>query len=286
MEADDVVPCEALWQDSFAALRQAYALPGASPTDEERARLCRRIEYLRGTDPAGSWVADDDGMIIGLAQALVREGLWVLSLLGVAVSSQSSGVGKALLERTLTYGDPGGPGLIQSSRDPRAMRRYVSAGFALHPALSAVGVVDRARLSEADSGRRGPGVRRGSADDLAQVAALGRRLRGAAHGTDVEFLLGEGAELLVADQGFAFVWEARPVVLAAADDDTARGLLRAALATGDDGTPVHVDWITASQQWAIRACVEAGLELHPEGAVMVRGAPGPMSPYLTSGAFG
>lgn len=284
MEAEDVVACEALWKDSFEALREAYALPGAPPTEADRARLRRRMEYLRDTDPGGAWVADDDGMVVGLAQAAVREDLWVLSLLGVAVSSQSSGVGKALLERALTYGDRGSAGLIQSSRDPRAMRRYVAAGFALLPALTAVGVVDQARLAEVQG--TGPAVRHGGREDLAHVAGLGRRLRGAAHGTDVEFLLGEGCELLVADDGFALAGSARPVLLAATDDVTARALLLATLATGTDGAPVHVDWITASQQWAIRSCVEVGLELHPEGAVMVRGAPGPMTPYLPSGAFG
>lgn len=284
MEGEDVLPCEALWQHSFAALRLAYALPGSSPTEADRARLRRRIEYLRGTDPDGAWVAEDDGVVVGLAQATVREDLWVLSLLGVAVSSQSIGVGRALLERALTYGDRGGPGLIQSSRDPRALRRYVTAGFSLHPAVTAVGVVDQARL--ADVNGTGPEVRRGGREDLGHVADLGRRLRGAAHGSDVEFLLGEGCELLVADRGFALVGSARPVLLAATDDDTARALLLATLATGDEGAPVHVDWITASQQWAIRSCVELGLELHPEGGVMVRGAPGPMTPYLPSGAFG
>lgn len=282
MQAGDIAACEDLWHHAWEALRTAYALPGAEATDAERARLCRRLEHLRSTDPEGSWVADDGGAVCGVAQAFRREGLWVLSLLGVAVSSQSRGVGRALLERTLRYGDGTSPGLILSSRDPRAMHRYAAAGFALHPTVAAMGILDHARLPDAP--RRE--VRRGTGDDLAHVGAIGRRLRGAAHGPDVEFLLAEGAQLLVAEDGFALFGAVRPILLAATHEDTARALLRAGFASMPDGSTVDAIWITGQQQWAIRLCVELGLELHPAGAVMVRGEPGPLAPYLPSGAFG
>ena len=282
MEEGDIATCEELWQEAWEALRQAYAMGGSGPTGAERARLRRRIAHLRATDPGGSWVADDDGMITGLAQAFVRDGLWVLSLLAVAVSSQSRGVGRSLLERTLRYGDGDGPGLILSSRDPRAMHRYAAAGFALHPSVMAMGTVDHARLA----GDPGVDVRPGAAGDLDHAAYLGRRLRGAPHGPDVEFLLGEGAQLFVAEGGFTVFGERGPVVLAATDERTAGALLHAGLGALPDGAAVGMLWVTGRQQWAIQAAIELGFELHPQGAVMVRGAPGPLSPYLPSGAFG
>lgn len=282
MEADDVGVCEELWHHAWEALCAAHALPAPGATGEDRARLCRRIEHLRRTDPGGSWVAVDDGAVRGLAQALLREGLWVLSLLGVAVSSQSQGVGRALLEQALAYGGSPQRGLILSSPDPRAMHRYAAAGFALLPTVVATGTLDHARLPD----RAAPEVRRGTGDDLAHVAGLGRGLRGAAHGPDIEFLLAEGAQLLVAEEGFALFGAVRPILLAATDEETAAALLRAGFAAMPDGSSVEAMWITGQQQWAIRLCVELGLELHPAGAVMVRGEPGPLAPYLPSGAFG
>jgi len=286
MEADDVEAAEALWHHSWEALRLAYALPGAPATAEDRARLRRRIEHLWRTDPEGSWVADDHGMVVGIAQAFVRQDLWVLSLLGVAVSAQSQGVGKALLNRALTYGSPDSPGLILSSRDPRAMHRYVRAGFRLHPAVVAVGELDRDRLAAAAASAEMHRVRKGDAADMAHVAAVSRAQRGAVHEPDIHFLLGEGARLFLVDGGFALFGATRPMLVAAADDDGARALLLAGLADVHHGAGVEVLWMTGSQQWAIEACTELGLELHPAGAVMVRGAPGPLQPYLPNGAFG
>lgn len=280
MEHGDIPACEETWFDAWGALREAYGLRGGPPSDQDRARLRRRLAHLLRTDPGGSWVADEDGAVVGLAQALVRQDLWVLSLLGVAVSWQSQGVGRDLMGRAMTHGDPSSPGLIMSSRDPRAMRRYTSAGFRLLPCVAAVGEVDRGRLPDLT------GVQVGTRRDLDHVEAVTRRLRGAGHGPDIGFFLDEGANLLLADGGYAIFSDVRPLVLAAASESTAGTLLAAGLAAVPPGTAVDVTWMTGDQQWAIRTCVELGLELHPQGAVMVRGAPGPLAPYLPSGAFG
>ena len=284
MEADDVEACEAVWNDAWTALRVAYALPGGPATEAERARLRRRILHLLGTDPGGSWVAEEDGVVVGLAQALVRQGLWVLSLLGVAVSAQGRGVGRALITRALGYGAGGGPGMILSSRDPRAMHRYVSAGFDLHPAVVAMGELDHDRLPGPSEGA--PHVRLGGAADVESLADASRRQRGADHEADIRFLLDEGAQLVVAEAGFALFGAVRPILVVADDEATARALLLAGFAAVPQGTAVDVQWITGAQQWAVRTCIELGLELHPQGAVMVRGHPGPLTPYLPSGAFG
>jgi AcrR family transcriptional regulator len=47
----------------------------------------------------------------------------------------------------------------------------------------------------------------------------------------------------------------------------------------------EVEWITARQQWAVRVCVAAGLDLVPCGAVLTAGELGRRSPYLPSGAY-
>jgi hypothetical protein len=94
--------------------------------------------------------------------------------------------------------------------------------------------------------QRPAGVRPGTLADLPLTAAVDRRVRGAADG--------------------------------------AANLLRAALLHAGD-REAEVEWITSGQAWAIRPCVEAGLQLHLEGAVFLDGDVGPFTPYLPNGAF-
>ena len=79
-----------------------------------------RIRRLIATDPGGAWVAETpDGALAGAALALVREGLWGLSLLVVDPGRQSAGVGRALLDRALAYGDTA---RAAGSSSPRRIR--------------------------------------------------------------------------------------------------------------------------------------------------------------------
>lgn len=281
MTPGDVPAAERVWHGAFSAMRSVYHLPVEERTPEGARRMEARIGYLLSTDPGGSWVAvDGDGAVVGLSQALVRDELWILSLLGVAPGCQNRGAGKALLDAAVSYGRSASRGLILCSRDPRAARRYLRAGFDMHPSVTALGPVDRRRVPAT------PNVREGTAADLELAAALDRKLRGGAHGADLGHLLSEGCELLVhPDRGYVLVRGAKPVFLAAAGEAEATELLWAALARAE-GETLEVNWITAAQQWAFRTVVEAGLELHPLGPVMVRGMSGPPPTYLPSGAYG
>src|SRR5262249_26415637 len=158
-------------------------------TQDAADRMQARVAYLLATDPAGSFVADDKGEVVGLAQALVREGLWVLSLFGVSVRAQNRGIGQQLLDAALLYGGDL-PGLILSSRDARAMRRYARAGFALHPAVTSRGHIRQDALPTTNA------VRAGGARELELAAEVDRRIRGASHGPDFVKLIEEGAQLL------------------------------------------------------------------------------------------
>lgn len=218
--------------------------------------------------------------MIGVGQAMQRDVLWVLSLLAVDPASQSAGAGRALLGATLSYGDPA-CGLIVSSDDPRALRVYAEAGFALRPALTAYGPVTPAALPEPNAD-----IRAGGSADLALVAELSRSLRGGSHAAEVAFALGRGAELfLYEDRGFVVgqagtgVW-----VLTARDEAAAAALLRRALAIGGD-TDEPIRWITAGHDWAVRTALAAGCRVSAYGALCVRGDPGPLRPYLPSAPF-
>jgi hypothetical protein len=98
--------------------------------------------------------------------------------------------------------------------------------------------------------------------------------------------LATGAELLVVpDRGYALAGRGAVRLLAATDDDAARDLLRAAIATAGAGE-AYVDWISSSQGWAVPVCLDAGLELQTgTGPVFTAGDVGPFAPYLPSGAY-
>lgn len=250
--------------------------------DEHAARRWReRIAFPLGTDPDGAFVAELGGRIVGAAEAIVRERLWILSLLAVQPGIQSGGAGRAVLERALTYGNHTDAGLIVSSNDPRALRLYASCGFALHPTLRADGIVDRRALPRNQTGVR---VQDGGAD-VESLAALTRAIRGAPYTLELRWAVGRGARLLrLADRGFAAVDEDGILLeLVARDDEAASALLWHALAMAEG--PTRIRWMTGAQQWAVDVLLAARLELVAYGALCVRGDPGPLRPFLPSAPF-
>ena len=246
------------------------------------ARGQKRIVHLTELDPRGAWCSEDgDGRITGIALALVREGLWGLSLLAVDPKHQAQGLGRALLDAALTYADGTRGQVILSSTDPRAMRRYARAGFDLVPAVAAAGIVDRSALPAPH-----PDIRPGTGDDLEATEAISRAVRGATHAPDIPNAISRGDELLVlGDRGFALHREGVARLLAARDDEAATALLWAIFAAAPAGATAGVDFMTAGQGWAVRTCLEAGLALSPDGPVFVRGDVGPLRPYIPSGAY-
>jgi len=248
-----------------------------------RERTLARVEHLAATDPGGVWVAEDGGTIVGAAMALVREGIWGFSLYAVDEALQQRGVGRRLLDAALAYGaERRAHGwIILSSEHPGAMRRYARAGFALQPALAAAGIADLTRAPDAaarveDAGPAG----------IELADRIGRAVRGAGHGPDLAVALAGGGRLLVyEDRAFALLRESQVALLAATDEEAATTVLWGGLVTAPPGTTAIVDFMTAAQQWAITACLDARLPLSPEGPVCTKGRLGPLTPYLPNGAY-
>lgn len=278
--------------DIEAAYESAAMALATEP--EERERVLSRTEeevsdrheryrsFLRG-DPGGAWVAEDKGAIVGLAIALRREKLWVLSLFAVDEAQRGKGVGRELLDRSLSYGEGCDAAMIASSAHPAAMRSYALAGFTLHPTLTAEGFVRREEIPPSLP------VYEGDESHLELAAEVDRRLRGGAHGPDLEYMLSSGNRLLVSERGgemgYAVVREGSPWLLAATHEEMARDLLWAVFADGRPGVESIVRWITARQSWAVDVALEAGLSLKPDGPICIKGDPGPLYPYLPSGPY-
>jgi GNAT superfamily N-acetyltransferase len=257
---------------------------GAGPAGDTpaqlRTRMGDRIEHLRRTDPAGAWVAEDDGEIVGVAQALVRDGVWGLSLLSVTPRLQARGIGRRLLAAALRCADGTRGQLIMSSVDPKAMRVYAQAGFALLPGVAAAGIPRGVAMPE--------GVATSSPEDAAEVArTAGRAVRGAGYDAgDLAMLESRGARILtLGDRGIAAHRDGSPRLIAATDEEAATLLLRGCLADAPRGGTVGVEPLIAGNDWAIRTCLDAGLALSPDGPLFTRGVVGRMSPWIPSGAL-
>jgi GNAT superfamily N-acetyltransferase len=263
-----------------ALAARAFGVDIGDPALAESWRA--RVAHPLATDPGGCFIAEREGLIIGIAQAIRRERLWCLSLLTVDPGIQSAGAGRALLQRALTYGADADTGLIISSSDPRALRLYAGAGFSLRPTFEASGPIDRTSLPRAD-----PRVREGGAADLEALAAISRETRGAPHTSELEFALRSGCRLVrLADRGFAVAKPGRgDGLLVARDEAAAAPLLWAALEIVADTERPAVRWISGEQAWAVQIVLRAGLQLAPYGALCVRGAPGPLCPFLPSAPF-
>jgi GNAT superfamily N-acetyltransferase len=273
-------------QDVAAADAVARAVlfgPHPGESEEERQRRAHmRIRHLCESDPGGAWVAERDGEVVGVAMALLREGIWGLSLFAVAEAHQGRGVGRELLDAAYAYGDGGARGhLILSTERPAAMRRYARLGLELRPAVAASGIVRPDARLDAD------GVVEAGAEGIAVADAIGREVRGAGHGPDLPATLESGARLfLLEDRAFGVLRPPGGVMLIAGrDDEAAARVLRALFAAAGPGATVSVDFLTAGQDWAVRTCLDAGLALSPDGPLFAGGELGPLRPYVPSGAY-
>ena len=74
MDGDDVAACEQVWHETWAEMRERFALPRVPVGPDEVARMRHRLAYLLRTDPEGSWVAVDEGGVVGVALADAEPG--------------------------------------------------------------------------------------------------------------------------------------------------------------------------------------------------------------------
>jgi predicted N-acetyltransferase YhbS len=287
LTAADVPAFEQLAWDALAGAGRRY---GFSLGERNPARVAwtqARVRHLSTTDPAGAFVAEQDGEPVGIALALRRGSFWFLSLLTVAEGHQSGGIGRQLLDAALRTSEDAERAMICSSPDPRALRRYGRAGFALHAALDAKGQPDRTAVPT------DLGVREADWDadhDFAEsVFAAGR---GEPYGPDLAWLRSQGMKLFVrdgatpSDRAAVVASDGQIGPLAAASPEAATRVLWAALAAVPPETDARIAYITGQQQWAAEVALAARLPLSVAGALCTRGYVAPPAPCLTSEVFG
>jgi GNAT superfamily N-acetyltransferase len=239
-----------------------------------------RVAHLLDTDPAGCWVAEAGGEVVGVALGLVRDDVWGFSLFGLLPAHQGRGVGRDLLGAALTHAEGRRGGIILSSVNPAAMRSYFRAGFRILPTVSLGGIADPRAIP---SGLR---ARPGDPDaDAGTLDLASRHVRGASHRPDVPTMLGASELLVLEGEGFAVHREGKVALLAATSDAAARDLAWSCLAAAPRGGTVEMEFVSAGNDWAVDVGLRAGLSLSPEGPIFVRGVLGTLRPFIPNGAY-
>ena len=285
----DVADADVMAYDALSDAGRQFGF-SMGERDAERIAWARaRILHLVGTDPEGSFVAEQDGRVVGVGLSLRRGNLWFLSLLAVQVGLQAQGIGRQLLDATLEYGKDCAAAMICASPDPKALRRYGKAGFALHPAFEVTG---KPSLDEIPSDL---GVRDGDWDkDLDLVEDLIVARRGEPYGSDLHWCRDQGLQLVIRDgstpedRAFAVTnGKGRINLLAGASDDAASRVLWQVIAeTARAGGEVLAGYLQSNQQWAIEVALAAKLRFAMSDALCTRGTLRSPTPYLPSGIFG
>lgn len=280
MTSDDVEEAERLSDEAFTPMAE----PGMSiqRTPPQREQWCQRAEHLLRTDPAGCWVAETGGAMAGFATSYRRDLTWFLATYAVRPDLQGAGLGRALLDASLTHARGCLRGMLSSSRDPRAFRRYRLAGFTMHPQMFLAGRVDRSAIPVVEH------LRDGDEGDFALLDSLDRQRRDAAHGPDHAVLLAQNRLVVVdrpAGSGYAYIAEdGKPAVVCATTRRVAADLLWEAVASAPADTVLTVPHLTAANEWAIDVGLAAGLAVNTAGYLALRGMK-PPTPYIHHGAL-
>jgi GNAT superfamily N-acetyltransferase len=94
----DLDACGRIWR---LAINEYLPGVGQPPMPEDLSGIRRLHAHLLSTDPNLFWVAERDGRIVGFTAATARSDVWFLSMLFVMPDEQRTGVGSALLARTM-----------------------------------------------------------------------------------------------------------------------------------------------------------------------------------------
>jgi GNAT superfamily N-acetyltransferase len=216
---DDLPICARIWRESINDYTDRLNLP---EVPDDLGPILRLYAHLRSTDPTrflvaerpeprsgGSAAASIDAFIV----AVVRDRLWLLSMLFILPRAQGRGLGRmlirAVLPATEANGDPNAPSsgwhaTATDSAQPISNGLYASLGMVPRmPLLRLVGVPERtdafpplpdgveiSPFEEID--RHGDGL--GSSALAAELAALDRSALGVEREIDHAFLVAEGRQ--------------------------------------------------------------------------------------------
>lgn len=240
---------------------------GPGPDRRDHDAVTRRFRHaIERAHPASRLAFDARGALIAATIISPRGHLLILSLAIVAEEHQGRGLARTMLAG-FPEARPGTNRVVMSSTDPKAMRRYARLGLGVHPCLAACGIlrpgaVERPREAERCSPLEGAQI----------LDAIAREARGEPYGDDIAMWEDQGDTLhLIGDQAAAIQNGGVIRIVVARSEAAAQAVLRAAMDGVPPGETVHVRHIRSGQDWAVRAALDAGLPLSPEGPLFSDG---------------
>ena len=123
---------EAVWRVHVVSSNDGIVRRGGQAARAADTPVARDARVALASDPDGYFCAVEEGELRGIVSALVRDRVWYLSMFFVLPGTQGRGVGRALLERALAFGEARRTEIrcTLATLDPRAQARYVMAGMA------------------------------------------------------------------------------------------------------------------------------------------------------------
>jgi GNAT superfamily N-acetyltransferase len=221
-------------------------------------------------DPAGLWVAEDDGRILGTAFSWASGDLWFLAELFVAPDQQGRGVGNELLKRALQHADSRG---ARHKALITFVFNRVSQGLYIRH-----GIFPRTPVYNFSAGRE-PLLRRLQApplhhrplqlSDLPDLARIDARALGIARDKHHRFLIGDAATkgyvLHAGDSrvGYAYIGAGGHIgPLAVTDRSALDPAFRTALGlAADTGAPQLSAFLPGAAHAALSVAVEHGMRI-------------------------
>lgn len=249
---------EEVWRVHVASSSDLAVRSGGSvrPADEPVPSDARAA---LASDPDGYFCAVENGQIRGMVSALVRGRVWYLSMFFVRPGDQGRGMGRALLERALAYGEERGVEVrcVWSSLDSRAQARYVMAGMAPRwPIYRLDG--DAAAVARLET-RVGVDLRTREPHDLGAAETLMAEVFGDSRGRDLARWRGDASASTAIERGgelaaFAYRQGERIGPAAGRDETALLQAVAAAAALGEGSVAVRVPGACASLLEALLSC--------------------------------
>ena len=115
---------EEVWRVHVASSNDGMVRRGQPATRPADAPVASDARAALASDPDGYFCPVEEGQIRGMVSALVRGRVWYLSMFFVLPGDQGRGLGRALLERALAYGETRGAEIrcTLATLDARARR--------------------------------------------------------------------------------------------------------------------------------------------------------------------
>jgi ribosomal protein S18 acetylase RimI-like enzyme len=222
-------------------------------------------------DPAGLWVAEEDGDLVGFAFSWVCGDFWFLAELFVAPGHQGSGIGDRLLQRTLEHAGARGAtnkALITFAFNRASQGLYIRHGLFPRTAIYGFGVGRQALAGHLRGAPVGTVPLEDTPSHLQTLARIDVDVLGVSREKHHRYLIGGGAKrgvLLLADGdciGYAYLSDGHIGPLAAAEPSAMAPVFRTVLhLAAESGASEISAFLPGASETALRTAIEHGMRI-------------------------